>query len=446
MIGSLLSKIKETLHKFRTDVEYAELIRTSFMALVVRMIGVTTGFLVTVITARYFGADALGLVSICLAILSFASVLGRFGLDVALMKYVAEYATRNDFASVKSVYLSAMRVILPVSLGISLVLFFSSGFIATTILHKPYLEHLLKINAWLTLPLVLILVNSECVRGLKKIRTYTFFQTVSVSLIATFLLIILSFYKNGREIPAYIQFVSIAFSGLLSTLIWFYYSRFFKVEKARDFASDKLIRTSSHMFFTTLMQLLMSWAGTLILAAYNSDADVGVYNAIVRISVFANITILAINSLATPRFAEAYTLGKMDLLEKHAKESARLILITSIPAFLLLTIWPHWILSVFGKEFPGNETALYVLLAGQLIVAFTGLPSQLLNMTGRQHLLRNIAFFSAIVNVVGCAVLIPLYGIMGACIAQFAGMLAWNWLSILAVKKHLGFYSFFNPF
>lgn len=446
MIGSLLGSARNSFLRFKTDKEYNELIRTSFLALVVRMIGVLTGFFVTLLTSRFFGADALGLVSICIAILSFASVFGKLGLDVALLKYVAEFSSRKDYASIKAVYVSAMKIILPVTFVISCVLYFMSGYFAEHILHKPYLEDLLKINAWLTLPLVLILVNSECIRGLKKIRAYTFFQTVSVSFVAMFLLFILSFYYSAREVPAYIQFLSIAFTGLLSLFIWFYYSKFFSVKSEADFPVYTLVRTSSSMFFTTLMQLLMSWAGTLILAAYNSETDVGVYNALVRISVFTNVTILAINSLAMPRFAEAFAQGKLNELKSHAKEVARLIFITSIPAFVLLTLFPHWILSIFGKEFPGNEIALYVLLAGQFIVVITGLPSQILNMAGRQHILRNIAIVSAIINVASCFILIPMYGILGTCLAQLAGIFSWNLMSILAVKKEFNFFTFFNPF
>ena len=95
MIGSLLDNLRSSLLRFKTDKEYNELIRTSFLALLVRMIGVSTGFFVTLLTSRFFGADALGLVSICIAILSFASVFGKLGLDVALMKYVAEFAGKN---------------------------------------------------------------------------------------------------------------------------------------------------------------------------------------------------------------------------------------------------------------------------------------------------------------------------------------------------------------
>ena len=57
------------------------------------------------------------------------------------------------------------------------------------------------------------------------------------------------------------------------------------------------------------------------------------------------------------------------------------------------------------------ENVLYVLLASQLIVCFSGLPSQILNMAGKQHVLRNIAIVSAIINVAGCFILIPRWGI-----------------------------------
>ena len=188
----------------------------------------------------------------------------------------------------------------------------------------------------------------------------------------------------------------------------------------------------------------MSWAGTLILAAYVSESEVGIYNALVRISVFTNITILAINSLSMPRFAESYAAKNFTSMKKLAGESARLIFLTSLPIFILLAVFPQWILSVFGKEFPGNENALLVLLAAQFIVCFSGLPSQILNMSGRQDVLRNIAVVSAIVNLLACFLLIPKYGILGATYAQLAGTFVWNLLSSISVKKHFGFTVFFN--
>lgn len=444
MIGSLPGKLSNALEKFRTDREYNELIRTSFFALLVRVTGIITGFLVTLLTTRYFGADALGIVSICLAILSFSSVFGKLGLDIALIKYIAGFALSKNYSGMKGVYLSSIKLILPVTLLISILLYFFAPWMSESLFHKPYLKELLQINAWLAIPLVFLLINSESIRGLKKISVYTFLQTVSVSLFATILLITASFFIREKEVPSWVQFISIFISGILSTVLWFKFSGISKYKASNEISSVTLLKTSSSMFTTTLMQLIMSWAGTLILAAHVNESEVGIYSAIVRISVVTNITILAINSLALPRFAESFSTGSIDALRKQAGEATRLIFLTSLPVFFILAVFPEWILSIFGKEFPGNEKALYILLAGQFIVCFAGLPSQILNMAGRQHILRNIAIIAAIVNVLCCFILIPSMGIMGACYAQLAGIFTWNLLSTLSVKRYFGFFAFFK--
>ncbi|TAH43430.1 MAG: flippase [Bacteroidetes bacterium] len=443
MTGLLPAKFKESLEKFKSDPEYRELISTSFFSLLVRMIGTGTGFLVTLVTSRYFGAGALGIVSICLAILIFAANFGKLGLDVSLMRFVAELGLKKSFAAIKGTYLSALKMILPTTLLLSGILFFTADWMADTLFHKPYLAPILRINAWLTMPLVLLLIHSECVRGLKKVRSYTFFQTAAVSTIALALLIV-AFFSGvvHMYIPVYIQFISIAMAGALSFFNWSRYSKF-RDHKAEFVITTKaLMKVSAPMFATTIMQLIMSWAGTLILAAYSTEVDVGVYNALVRISVFTNITYLAINSISMPRFAEAFASEDKTALMRNAHEAARLILLTSLPLFFALAVFPKFILDVFGKEFPGNELSLYVLLAGQFIVIISGLAGQILNMTGKQAILRNIAIISALVNVLACFILIPAFGILGVCIAQSLGMLVWNVSCVLAVKRHFGFYTF----
>src|SRR3569832_361719 len=156
MIGLLPVNLRNAFHKFRTDREYGEFVRTSFYALLVRLTGVVTGFCVTLITTRYFGADALGGVSICLAILSFSSVFGKVGLDVALMKYIPGLAGSGSLGGIKEVYIEAMKFIIPTTAAISILLFAVAPWMAGTLFHKPYLSELLRINAWFTLPLVLL--------------------------------------------------------------------------------------------------------------------------------------------------------------------------------------------------------------------------------------------------------------------------------------------------
>nr|MBP6335865.1 oligosaccharide flippase family protein [Bacteroidia bacterium] len=227
MIGLSPTKFRQVLSRYKTDPDYRELISTSFFSLLVRIIGTGTGFLVTLVTSRYFGAGALGIVSICLGILVFAVNFGKMGLDVALMRFVAEFALKKSYGAIKGTYLTALRMIIPTTLLLSAVLFFTADWMADKLFHKPYLGSILRINAWLTMPLVLLLIHSECARGLKKVRSYTFFQTAAVSTIALILLIIAYFSgKVHMYIPVYIQFLSIALAGILSFFDWSRHSKF----------------------------------------------------------------------------------------------------------------------------------------------------------------------------------------------------------------------------
>jgi len=436
--------IKRAFLKYKDDKNFRDTVQSSFSSLLIRFVGVFTGFLATVITTRFYGADAFGIVTICIAILSFAVIIGKLGFDMSLMRYIADFSSKENHAAVKGVFLKAMKVIVPVGIIITLILYFSAHFMAQNFFHKEELEKVIRYNAFFVLPLVLMLINSECLRGLNKINTYTFFQTAAVSTLATILLIIFIFIDRGNHIPVYIQFVSIGIAAAMSLFAFLRYSSFANHSAVHEIGARHLLKSTSPIFISTLMQLIMSWAGTLILAAHASEADVGIYNALLRISAFTNITILAVNSSVMPKFAVAYSSSNTNELRQLAKNAVRMIFFSALPVFILLAACAIPLLKLFGKDFSGHEQPLYILLIGQLFVVFAGLPAQILNMTDRQHLLRNIAIISAIINVVFCFVLIPSYGIAGACIAQIIGMVVWNALCIATVYRKFGFWTFFK--
>lgn len=437
MVRFLRTDFSALYNRFRNDPSYRELLLTSLTSLWVRGLGVTTGFLVTWITARYFSADALGVVSICLAILSLASVASKFGHDVALMRFIAAFAAEGFPEKVKGIYITSLRRILPMTLLVAVFLFLAAPLMAEQLFHKNHLVSILRWNAFIIIPLTILQINSECLRGLKRIGEYTFFQTSAVSSLAVAgLLMALATGLSGNA-PVYIQFLSITLAGALSFYRWWLVSGFSRLSAKHAVSMSELNRVAAPMFTTTIMQLLMSWTGTLVMAAYLPESTVGIYNALVRISVFTNITILAINGLMMTRFVAAYHSGDMELLKRQSHEATKLIFITAFPLFVILFAFPVSILSIFGADFTAYKTELFVLLAGQFIVVCAGLPGQLLNMTDRQHLLRNISIVSAAINITGCFLLIPTYGMVGACWAQLAGTLAWNFLCMYSVYRNM---------
>ena len=114
--------------------------------------------------------------------------------------------------------------------------------------------------------------------------------------------------------------------------------------------------TAGPMFTTTIMQLLMSWAGTLILASHVPEAEVGIYNALVRISVFTNITILAINSIALPGLRRLGLPATDKPYDKPRGPRPGMIFLSSLPIFLILAIFLQPCSPFSGKTLPDTSS------------------------------------------------------------------------------------------
>ncbi len=100
----------------------------------------------------------------------------------------------------------------------------------------------------------------------------------------------------------------------------------------------------------------------------------------------------------------------------------------------------------FGKEFISGFRALMIMSFGQFVNAFCGSVGYLLTMTGNQNTFKNIFLLSAILNLILCFLLIPVFGFDGAAMSFSVSMIFWNVVSLLIVKKKFGFVTYYLPF
>jgi O-antigen/teichoic acid export membrane protein len=174
--------------------------------------------------------------------------------------------------------------------------------------------------------------------------------------------------------------------------------------------------------------------------------SVGVYHTAFKLSMFAAIALMSINSIASPKFAEMFGKNDMEGLKKVVHQSTKLIFWTSVPLVTIFFIFPEFFLGLFGEEFKIGVTAFILLSCGRLISSFSGSVGNILQMTGNQNIYALVLFFGAILNIVLNLILIPEYGINGAAIASMSSLIVWNLSMVLVVKKKFGFYTFYIPF
>ena len=275
------------------------------------------------------------------------------------------------------------------------------------------------------------------------------------------ILVIMQFTMDS-SVPIYSYVTSICIVSILAFIsynYWFNFKSNGKEEQEPDrMQLKKILMISLPLMFAQSVQFIMAWTDKLMLGAIDTPAvceklvtnsqEVGVYHIAFKLSMFANIALMAINSIAAPKFAELYTNRDTEGLKKVVHQSTKMIFWTTLPLVILFFIFPTFLLGIFGEEFktPAAIIAFLVLSVGRLVSAFSGSVGNLLQMTGKQVIFMKILFVGAIINVVINYFLIPIYGIKGAAIASMISMSFWNLTMVYFVKKEFGFLTLYIPF
>ncbi len=441
----MLDKFIILLEQKLKDRHLSELLKGSFVALVFKVLGIVTGYIFILLVSRNFGAEVMGILALSFTILQISSVIGSLGFDTALLRFVAEYSSQNRPDLVKEVYVRAIEIIVPFSLFLSVFLFFSTPYISKYVFHKENLGIYFQIVSFAILPMVLVCLNSESLRGLKKIKEYMFLQDVSIFLFSTIILVLMLFFLREKYVPLIAFTTSLFFVAFLSLVVWLKNSRINLVSHKNSLKFMDILDVSLPMLLASSLFLIMQWTDTIMLGMFRTETEVGVYSVVLKVAMLTSVGLFAINSIAAPKFAEFYSRGDMKGLGKIVQQSTKLIFWSSFPILLILFIFPSFILGTFGGEFKVGVLALIILTLGQFANSISGSVGYILQMTGKHKVFQNIMLTATIINIVLNAVLIPVYGINGAALASMASMIYWNLASVVYIRANFNIMTLYIP-
>jgi len=448
---SFLEEIKQKLNK---DIHLKEFLRGSFNAFILRVLGIAVGYIFILIITRYYGSKAMGIYAIFTTILQIVSTIGKFGMDTAILKLVAEYSIKDKWDIVIEIYRKIIKLVLPFSLILSILIFFLSPYIAQHIFNKPDLYKCFQIASIGIIPLVLIHIHVEGIRGLKKIKEYMFLHSIGILMLASFILGLITVLlrtnfidlKNINYIPLFVYIFSLFIICLMSYFIWIKSlpKKFNLGNKAEKFSYSSILDIAIPMFFSGSLALIIGWTDTIMLGIFRTEEEVGIYNVVLRLSILTSIVLVSASIVLAPKFVEFWSRKDIYGLVKLAQQSTKLIFLFSFPMLILFLFFPKEILGIFfGNEFKTGATALRILIIAQSVNIASGSVEIFLNMTGHQKFYQKVIFIGTIINIVLNFLLIPHFGILGAAIASAVSMIFWNFIFSLKIKQILKTWIFF---
>ena len=304
-----------------------------------KILGSGIFFIYTVVIVRFLGPELFGLYMLGMTIFTFIGIVCRLGLDAGVVKFISAYHGINDKKRIKGTIISALLIVLPVSLLIIPMVFFFSKPVFDAVFCKPELFGVVKYLS-IALPFFSVMhVALGFTQGFKKMRYFVYGHNLllpTINLIFATIFLHLGFGLYG-VIFAYVMAVaSVAIASL------FFVKKCFSFSDANKFKfcymGGELLRVSIPLSLAFFLNFLANWTDTLMIGFFKLSRDVGIYTAAMKTALLTCLILTSLNSIFAPFVSDLHNRGEIKKLEKLFKIITRWIFTCRTGSFYIYSI------------------------------------------------------------------------------------------------------------
>lgn len=368
--------------------------------------------------AQFMGVKQYGIYIYVLTWITIISLLSRIGFDTVLMKYVTAYFAQGKFRLLKGIIRQSHTFVLLMSLITSGLM----GLIVWIIQDRLSID--LRNTFWVgcaVLPFFSLNgIRQSILLSLKHVISATFPEKILWPSLLVLYTILGSFVLNktlgGSEVMALTLISVVIASGV--GFVWMLKH----VPKALnnitpEFRSLEWFKVAYPLFLVSGAQILLAKTDIVMLGMLVSPEEAGKYSVAYSLAILVSFFIGSANQVIAPTISELFVKKRYVDLQQIITNSARVLLILTVPVVLVLLVFGRQLLGIFGEEFIEVYHVVSILIIGQFYIVLGGSVGFLMTMTEHQQTAAWIIGIVSILNVLLNAILIPSLGITGAAIA-----------------------------
>ncbi|GMT42546.1 MAG: multi antimicrobial extrusion protein MatE [bacterium] len=432
---------KLDISKLKGDGVGAVLARGAGGAFVAKVLAAGLAFGAQVALARIMGAESFGVYIYVISWITILTILGKVGLDASALRFVSSYVAHEEWSLLRGFFHRSRQIFTIASI-------FIAAIVASVVLvfQSKLSDELVFtfLAGCLLLPvLVSLQVHAAFLQGFKKIV-----QSQAPQFVVRPLLIVggifFMFIMAEQAISSYMAMFIDMLATLCALLITYFYfavslaDKTPKIQKVqKTYHTNKWLQVSMPLLLLSCFTILLSQTDIVMLGMIKGTTDSGIYAAASRTSHLISFGLMAVNAIAAPMISQLYSQGRMDELQRMVKLAAIAIMTFSLPISFAMIVWGEQLLSLFGQSFTAGYHSLVILIAGQLVNSLAGSVGLLMTMTGHHKEAAYVFGISALLNIILNAVLIPMYGLLGAAFATAFTTSLWNVILIVYVRKKI---------
>lgn len=421
----------------RWNVDMREVTAGASAALLVKIAAAAATLGLSVVLGRKIGATGTGIYYFAFTIVSVAAVVGRVGLDNVVTRLIAAACADGHWSRARSIHREGLLLTSLGATAVSLFMYAGAPLISSFVPSTPEAVDALRLMSLAIVPTCLAAMYSQSLQGMKRIPS-----AMAVRSLWTRVLTLVGMLFVSADQGAAGAAVALLAASVLTAAIGAAHWRAEPLSKWRGegapVRASELLGSGVPLLWVTLMNMTPTFVPTLLLGHWAGTGDLGVYSIAQRIAFLPGLLLIAVTSIVAPMFAGFYQRGDMASLERVARGAAALTSVVALPFIAVLVFFPGPLLSIVGEEFRAGAAVLAMLAVGQYINVATGSVGNVLMMTGKEKVIRNITVGAAAVNVVLCLLLIPAFGMLGAAVATAIAMGGQNLVAAAAVSRTLG--------
>lgn len=266
----------------------------------------------------------------------------------------------------------------------------------------------------------------------KALEQYTYITVRSVifkfiALIAMFLLI--------HEQEDYVVYgaITIFAASASNVLNLINAHKYIELKPIRNYNFKRHLKPVLIFFAMSCATTIYTNLDTVMLGFMTTDAEVGYYNAAVKIKVILVSVVTSLGTVLLPRASYYIQTGELKEFRRITRKALNFVMLIATPLMLYFIYFAkEGIYFLSGNAYSGSIVPMQVIMPTLLLIGITNiLGIQILVPMGREKVVLYSEIAGAIVDIIVNALLIPKYASTGAAIgtlvAEFAVLVVQYW-------------------
>jgi O-antigen/teichoic acid export membrane protein len=205
----------------------------------------------------------------------------------------------------------------------------------------------------------------------------------------------------------------------------------------REFETTAWTRAAVHFVALTGANQVMLNVPLIAVGLIRGPSEAALFAMASKLAFLVLFGYEAVNTVLAPATAKLWAEGDTAHLQRIVTFTARLALISTLPAGVVFLVAGQWVLGFFGPAYALAASALAILTVGQILNAATGNVMLLLTMTGHQSLGAAAQMAVAAVSIPLSLLLVATLGVNGAALSYVIALVTvnvmWMWLVVRKV-------------